>query len=174
MILIYPECAWEELVPEDSLQCVNDRLRAIEKGFRRTIYTHEHFVCDTVVTREFGVEKVVNYTDLGLEPEWDHSTAARGTKGFHPILLKRSDLKKLRMQDVSYDEDTTEKHLIQMQDMLGDILDVRLRGHCYIRFQPMQQYTALRGLSEAMMDMALEPEFVHDAMAFFTEVQKIS
>jgi hypothetical protein len=33
----------------------------------------------------------------------------------------------------------------------------------------MALYTRLRGLDEAMMDMAAEPELVHDAMAFFED-----
>jgi hypothetical protein len=171
MILIQPEGSWSELVPETALQCETTEFRKLERSFRQTIYAHDHFDSDDVVTRDFGVGKNISYSSLGLEAKWDHSDST-GSIGFHPVLHKSSDLKKLCMQEVTYNQDSTNKRLEQMQDLFGDILDVRLSGVNYIRFQPMQQYTALRGLNETMMDMAIEPEFVHDAMRIFTDIQK--
>jgi hypothetical protein len=172
MVLVFPEGGWWEIIPDETLQCEDKQLRRIEREFRHTIHAHEHFDSDNVVTREFVVGKIISNTGWGLEPEWDHSDDKRGARKFHPVLLAPDDLKKLRMPDLIYDEAASEARLAEIQDLFGDILDVRLRGiHC-IGYHLMQQYTFLRGLSEAMMDMAAEPQFVHDAMAFFTEAHK--
>jgi hypothetical protein len=172
MILVFPEGSWAELVPDAVLCCKDPKLRRIEQDFRRTLHQHAHFDCDNVVTREFGVDKVVYTTGWGLDPQWDHSTTARGSRKFHPVLLEPADLKKLRMPELTYDEDATQEQLAEAQDMFGDILDVRIRGVHNISYHPLSLYTARRGLAEAMMDMAAEPGLIHDALTFFTEGYK--
>ena len=47
-------------------------------------------------------------------------------------------------------------YLTQAQDLFGDILDVKLKGVAHISYHLMARYTALRGLEEVMMDMALK------------------
>jgi hypothetical protein len=56
-----------------------------------------------------------------------------------------------------------------MEDLFGDILDVQLKGVSHISYHLMAQYTAWRGLEQVMMDMVLNPGWLHDAMAFLTE-----
>ena len=56
-----------------------------------------------------------------------------------------------------------------MQDLFGDILDVKLKGIDYISYHLIGQYADWRGLEEAMMDMYLEPQMLHDTMAFLEE-----
>ena len=53
-----------------------------------------------------------------------------------------------------------------MQDLFGDILDVKLKGMDHISYHLISQYADWRGLEETMMDMYLEPQMMHDALAF--------
>lgn len=48
-------------------------------------------------------------------------------------------------------------------------LDVKLKGVAYISYHLMRQCTDWRGLEETMMDMYLQPQMLHDAMAFLEE-----
>jgi len=172
MILVFPEGSWWEIFPDDSIQCEDPYLRRIERNMRHVIHEHEHFDSDNVVTRELGVDKIVNHTSWGIEAEWDHSATQGGSRAFHPVLVDGGDLKKLRTPEVTYDETATAARLSRMQDLLGDLLDVRLRGIHAMGYHLMSQYTALRGLTEAMMDMIAEPQLIHDAMAILTEGHK--
>ena len=167
MLLVFPEGSWEELLPPSALQCTSEAGRWIERELRVRLYTHAHFQSDNVVEREWGVAKAIGDTGWGLERQVHPSTTARGAWAFDPVITKPSDLGKLRMPEVTYDEAWSLQQLAMQQELFGDILDVRLKGICHISFHLMSRYTDLRGLAETMLDMYEEPAMLHDAMAFF-------
>ena len=169
MILIFPEGAWRELLPEMGLRCTEEEARRMELALRRALYYHEYFHDDTVIEREWPVHKVVRETGWGLEPRRIPSPSPLGAWKFDPVIRTASDLKKLAFPEVTYDEAATRERLALAQELFGDVLDVRLRGVCHVSFHLMAQYSQLRGLEEVMLDMAENPSMLHDAMAFFTQ-----
>ena len=169
MVLVFPEGSWGEMLPDSALKCKDERARRIEWQLRSRLYYHEYLHDDMVIEREWVVGKAIKHTGWGLEPKNIPATEARGAWKFDPVLNSPDDLKKLTFPEVGHDEKATEQALAEAQELFGDILDVRLKGISHISFHPMALYTRLRGLNEAMMDMAAEPKMVHDAMAFFEE-----
>lgn len=169
MILVYPEGAWGELITDAMLQCTDPHARGMEYELRMRIYGYEHFDSDNVVEAEWVVQKAIHSTGWGLEAHRHASMAERGAWSFDPVIKTPADLKKLSVPEISYDAAVTEQWLASMQDVFGDILAVKLKGVSHISFHLMNQYTALRGLEEVMIDMYEEPEMLHDAMAFLEE-----
>ncbi len=169
MILVFPEGSWGELLPDSALKCTDEKARRMEWQLRSRLYYHEHLHDDMVIEREWVVGKAIKHTGWGLEPKNIPSTAARGAWKFDPVLTSRDDLKKLAFPQVGHDENATRQALAEAQELFGDILDVKLKGISHVSFHPMALYTRLRGLNEAMMDMAADPAMVHDAMTFFEE-----
>jgi hypothetical protein len=172
MILVFPEGSWQELLTEEDLICEAKRAREIERQLRIRIYYHEHFQDDTVIEKNWVVNKVIRSTGWGLEPRRIPSTEARGSWLFDPVIRDLADMKKLHFPEITYDEAATQAALDEVQDLFGDILDVQLKGVAHISYHLMAQYTALRGLEQVMMDMVLNPDWLHDAMAFLTEGHK--
>lgn len=168
MILVFPEGAWDELVPPASMQCEDDTLHGLERGLRMRIYHGEHLDDDTVIEPTWTVPRAVSHTGWGLEPKRHPSTQARGAWSFDPVIHNAGDLKKLKHPEVVLDEAESDRRLQLHQDLLGDILDVRQVGVTRISFHLMKLYTSLRGLEQAMMDMVLEPAMLHEAMSIFT------
>lgn len=166
MILVFPEGAWEELLPEHVLVCEGEDARQIEHTLRRRIYYHEHFQDDTVIEKEWIVKKVIHDSGWGLETRHIPSPTERGAWKFDPVLTEPSDIKKLRVPEITYDERATLQLLEQAQDLFGDILDVALKGIGHIGYHVMEQYTKWRGLEETMLDFYLQPHMVHDVLAF--------
>ncbi|MCP4199547.1 MAG: hypothetical protein GY762_20555 [Proteobacteria bacterium] len=169
MMLIFPEGSWVELLPERSLTCEGDRARAIETNLRQRIYTYEHFQDDTVVEAGWVELAVLGHSGWGLEPRRRHSDAERGAWGFEPVLKDRSDLKHLRHPDVIYDEGQSQHNVERMQDLFGDILEVKAAGIKRISYHLMNQYTDLRGLQEMYFDLIDNPGLIHEVMAFLEE-----
>ena len=169
MILIFPEGSWIELIPSADLACEDKTARIFERMLRQRIYTHEHFQDDTVIEKEWTVQKVTHDTGWGLQAKIKPSTTARGSYRFDPVLKGPSDLKKLRFPGISYDEAATMKALENAADLFGEILDVELRGVSYISYHLMSQYIFWRGLEEMMLDMYDQPGLLHDTMAFLEE-----
>jgi len=169
MILVFPEGSWVELMPGSALECEDEQARRWERELRRRIYYHEHLHDDTVIEDELVVSKVVRSSGWGLEPRHTHSPEDRGAWGFDPVLQGPDDLAKLRLPEITYDEDATRRNLQQARDLFGDILDVRLKGVAHVSFHPMAMLSDRRGLGNLMMDMAARPGFVHDAMSILEE-----
>lgn len=168
LILVFPEGAWTELLPDRMLQCADPAARKIEWQLRSRLYHHEHFQDDQVHGRDWVVDKVIYNTGWGLERKTSGLVTARGSWHFEPVLREPADLKKLRYPEIRYDEAATQKALLEAQELFGDILDVRLKGISHISFHLMALYTGWRGLEEMMMDMYENPGMLHDALAFLT------
>lgn len=169
MMLVFPEGSWCELLPDVSLQCMDKRARTIESILRKRIYVFEHFQDDTVVENNWIVPKAITSTGWGLEAQWIISSDSRGAHHFDPVLKKPADLGKLRHPVISYDEKSSLRAFDEMQNLFGDIFNVTLEGVKHISYHLMNQYTALRGLEEVMLDMYDEPQMLHDAMKFLEE-----
>ena len=168
-IYMNPQGSWSELLPPSGLECTGDRARGIEADLRRRIYAFEHFASDNVVEAEWIVRKVVHSSGWGLEPRRRPSTEVRGAFGFDPVIQQPSDLRKLRFPDVTYDEPATMRELDLARDVFGDILEVKLKGVTGPAYHLMNQYTALRGLDQVMLDMVENPGMLHEAMALLEE-----
>jgi len=166
MILVFPEGSWEELLPESALRCENSQARQIEWQLRSRLYYYKHFQDDTVIEKEWIVHKVIHNSGWGLEPKQIPSPDRRGAWLFDPVIHKPEDVSRLHFPEVQYDEQTTLRYLHCMQDLFGDILDVKLKGIAHISYHLMQQYTYLRGLEQTMMDMVLNPQALHAAIRF--------
>lgn len=172
MLLVFPEGAWLELVPPETLHCHGEFARTIELELRKRIYTFEHFHDDIVIDRTWVVRKKVHSTGWGLEARRNLSSNPRGAWHFDPVLKNTADLKRLKIPCLSYDEKTSQRNYEEAQELFYEILDVRLCGFQMMDYHLMNQYTELRGLQETMMDMYDNPNMLHDAMAFFEEAHR--
>ena len=169
MILVFPEGSWRELLPGSACQCTDSWARGFEWGLRSRLYQHEHFHDDSVIEKEWGVWRGIRDSGWGLEARWHKAPGETGAGTFDPVILEPADLKKIRFPEVTVDEKATAENLDRVRDLLGDILDVRLKGVAHISFHLMSLYTHWRGLAETMMDMYLNPGMLHDAMALLEE-----
>jgi len=167
MILVFPEGAWRELLPESTLECKDGNARGIERNLRMRLYYPQHLHDDTVIEKEWIVHKVVTLTGWGLTASQVSSTVPTGAWGFDSVIKTPKDLKKLKFPEVRYDEETTQRNFEDVGNIFGDILDVKLKGISRISFHLMNIYTKFRGLEQVMWDMSENPAMLHDAMAFF-------
>ena len=167
LVLVFPEGSERELLPPSILECEDGKARRVEYELRRRIYFFEHLHDDKPLEGEWIVHKVVHNSGWGLEPQWISSDDPTGARKFDPVINGPADLKKLKLPRIEYDPDATERELAAAQQLFGDILDVRLKGVDHIGFHPMQLYSGLRDLGNAMMDMAVNPGMVHEAMSHF-------
>ncbi|MBI4550794.1 MAG: hypothetical protein HY710_00855 [Candidatus Latescibacteria bacterium] len=169
MILVFPEGAWRELLPQSALQCEDPIARAMEWTFRSRLYYHDHFYDDTVIEKEWVVNKVVTSTGWGLDLREVPSHDPTGAWGFDPVINTPDDLNKLRFPEIRYDEETTRRNDETAQEVFGDILDVKLKGISHVSFHLMNLYTRLRGLEQVLYDMYENSSMLHEAMAFLEE-----
>ena len=193
LLLVFPEGGWREVITPEMLVCEDEQAREMEWMLRARLYRAENINDDSVVENSWEVSKIITDTGWGLRKPGE-GTAPVGnvfqvdstigycpmvwTKGFsfnekampfHPLIQDASDLKKIKAPVVSYDETATKQRFEIQQEILGDILNVKLVGKKYIIFNLMEMYTDLRGLQNVMYDLYEEPEMTHEAMSIFEE-----
>ena len=67
LLLVFPEGAWEELLPESALGCEEEAARGIERRLRQRLYYHSHLQDDTVIEKSWTVNTVIRSSGWGLE-----------------------------------------------------------------------------------------------------------
>ena len=173
LMLVFPEGAWEELIPPAGLACRDERAREIETELRRRIYTFRHFQDDSVIEAEWVVTAhpiswEIPHTGWGLEPVKIPSSEARGAFRIQPVLHGPADLKKLRYPDLAYNAAAHQRRLEEAQHLFGDLLTVRRTGVSQISYHLWSQYIYLRGETDFLTDFIDAPDLIHQAMTFFT------
>jgi len=174
MVLIFPEGAWDELIPDSQLACDDRYARLIEMRLRQTIYTYEHFEDDTVVEADWLASRwwdqsFIQDTGWGIEIERHEGSEARGAYAFKPVIRDSADLKKLHYPEIVYNQAAHISATEKMQDLFGDILEVKVTGVKHISFHMMMLCTGWIGLENIMYDMLDRPGFVHEVMTFLEE-----
>ncbi len=169
MLLVFPEGAWQELLPPSALACRGEFARAVELELRKRIYTFEHFQDDTVVEAEWVELEQIAPPDWGVEVQRQAAPQARGTWKFAPVIRRPEDLRRLHYPDLEHDPAASRRAADQMHDLFGDILQVKTAGIKHISFHLMKEYTNWCGLEEMMTDMLDQPGFVHAVMRFLVE-----
>jgi hypothetical protein len=169
LILVFPEGAWRELLPESECKCTNMSARAKEFDLRARIYAQDNLHDDSVTEALWNVPKVIHNTGWGLEPQHDASPLATGAWAFHPVINQLDDLNKLVFPKINVEEVQTARNLEEAKELFDDILDVRSVGVTHISFHLMSLYCQLRGLDQVMWDMYDRPEMLYRAMTFLEE-----
>ena len=163
-----PVGVWREMLPEDELQCTDPWLRDHERRLRRLLIKHdigddepfgECYAVDAVVDREppntYGVELRQHQPDV----EW-------GSWRFDPPLKSEEDFLKLRMPKFAWDKAKNEETLARTDELLGDILPVKLVAGPLLDASLCATAARLMGLNELMLHMALSPDMIHRLMAY--------
>jgi hypothetical protein len=169
MMLIFPEGAWRELLPESVLACEEATNRSIEWELRRRIYTWQHFQDDSVIEAEWMVGPNLVTTGWGLEPVTQPPDDELGAFRIQPVLNEPEDLNKLRYPDLVYNAADHERRADALHALFGDLLTVKKMGVSHISYHLWAQYLYLRGEQRCMVDLIDAPEFVHETLTFFEE-----
>jgi len=162
-----PVGAWDEILPDDALACSDPWLRGIERGFRRILIKHDIGDDSPVdgyfaVGAKFDVEPAnVWGFDVGkLRPD-----DAGGAWAYDPPLKTEADFDRLRLPAYTYNAAKTQEALSRADELLGDILPIRLTCGPPLGATLGTAAADLRGLTQLMMDMIDRPHLVHRLMA---------
>jgi hypothetical protein len=169
MVLIFPEGAWSELLPDDVLQVADPFFRGLEWHLRHLIYRWEHLRDDNVIEPQIRVGLVCSNSGWGLPIENIPSTTARGAWAFKPAIKEPEDLAKMKFPVLTVDEEQTRRNFEAMSDAIGDILTVKIHRRPPVETSLIGTLARLRGLDQIMLDMCERPRWVHQAMSFMTE-----
>lgn len=171
MVVANPQHGWMELVPEKSLVCRDELLRNIERELRWCIFRHEHIPDDVPLDGVVHVPMMIHKGNYGFENNLVLPKEHMGAYHIEPAIKTQEDVEKLHPATLEVDRETSRKNLEFVQEILGDILPVRLHGVDFCRCGLTRVLVLLRGLEQLMFDMYDNEDMLHQMMAFLRDEQ---
>jgi hypothetical protein len=166
-----PENGWNEIIPQNQILCSKPLFRIWEMALRKEIFWGSEMGDDRVIQPYFDLP--YNYSDS----RWGVEEIKVGGDGGGSYVWKASirdyerDFPKLRHPRIDVDYQRTHRIVDLAEEILGDILTVRLRGPWWWTLGLTWDYIRLRGLNSLMLDMYDHPDWVHRTMAFLRDGQ---
>ncbi len=163
VIFCDPENGWNEIFPPDSMACEGELARHFEFRLRKEIFWGEEMRDDRVIVPNFDIAHVYTTTGWGLAEErigGEHG----GAYTWKPPIQTRDDLEKLHFPEIEIDEGATDRLLDLTNELLGDLLTVRLRTSWWWSVGMTWELANWRGLSQIMYDMIDDPDLIHHLM----------
>jgi len=153
-----------------ALQCSDEDAKRIERQLLHTILTQQLIPDDKVVTDDFKVGTLVHNKLFNLELKMHH--ASEGI-GYHiePVLENlEEDMKKLGPSIFSYNRLETQRRLELTNEILGDILSVKLENQVnYWAFPITLKVVEMMGMENMFCSMVSEEDAFHRLMEKTTE-----
>lgn len=169
-----PVGCWSELLPEDTIVCQDPWLRGLEYNYRQILLKND-IGDDSPLDPYFAVNAVFDLVPKnrwGVEIGRHNSAEDGGSWAYDPPLKSEADFDKLQMPTFTYNDAETQRRLEQTEELLGDILPVKLVcGPGYDSATLGTAAAELRGLTEMMMDTIVEPQLLHRLMAHIRDAQ---
>lgn len=164
------EIPWHEMNVDGELelQTRDEFCRVHEWTLRSTIYKWNHLRADMVVESTFYCPLVIHDTGFGITEDVDivrtDEASSVVSRRFHVQIQEEADLNKIKMPQVTYDAETTERNCQRLVDLFGDILPIEKRGATGFWFAPWDELVRWWGVQQALTDLVLRRELVHQAM----------
>jgi hypothetical protein len=160
-------------VPDSLLRCSTESARRIERELLTCIRNHEVIYDDKVIPGTYDIRKDIRIDFFGIEIKRRSSTDDFGVDlGYrieYPIKDITSGLNNLKPASCVFLKEMTDDRIKIAQDMIGDILPVRLTcspgGYlCALTQKALQ----LLGMEYFLLCLYDHPEHVHKLMDFLT------
>ncbi len=171
MVLCRVNRATKEIHPDSSYVCNDPFLRKIEEDLRWGIFTaglgddhcvFPYYPCQKVVTLE-------NPPRFGVELEREDTGLHGGAWKTVPPIRDESDLEKLALPVWRYDEEATDRRRALLEEILGDILEIRPVGGFGVNVAFDQIAETLLGMNELLLGLSLNPSMIHSVMGFLRD-----
>ena len=167
-----PVGCWNEIITDSMLKCTDPWLRQIEYNFLQII--HKRDIDDDHPVEEFFEINAAFSIDpkntWGVDIGRHYSDTELGTWAYAPPITSKKDLNKLQYPKFSYCKEQTQNRKARIEDLLGDIMPVKITAEPLLSATLGTAAADLRGLEQMMMDMIAEPDVMHHIMSYLRDV----
>lgn len=164
---------WHEMDVDGelTLQTEDEFCRGIEFMLRRTLYSWKYMPGDMVVEPVVNVLKVIR-GDFGIETQQKTAVSDPRNKIVGHMYIDQikteEDIQKIRIPEISLDEEATARNEAIAKEIFGDILEVKMTG-ATPGFSAWDAIVSWRGAENLLYDLAARPEFMHKIISRFSE-----
>ncbi|MDA3798235.1 MAG: hypothetical protein PF692_04045 [Kiritimatiellae bacterium] len=169
--LPWKEC--QEDMPELRNQCEDTSLHHVENHLKQRIFYHEHLQTDQVEIPYFPVQMVCLDCGYGVEiaeTTLNQNLSSIQSHHYEPAIKDMDDIEKIKFPDLRVDVAQNEKNVALINDLFGDLLPPQLIGRQGFDFPIWDHIVRWTGVTEALMDMVMRPDYIHALMRRATDV----
>ncbi len=168
LIFCDPENSWHEIIPPESLVCQGEIARGWEFHLRREIFWARQMQDDRVIQPYFDI------AHYHLEPDWGaHETRIggedRSAYRWESPINSEADLAMLHPPLIAIDFAATRRLADLANEIIGDLLSVRIKTIWWWTLGMTWPLANLRGLERIMYDMVDHPDFLHRLMTLLRD-----
>jgi len=164
---------WAELECDElACACEHPWLRGVERGLRIKLYRWNHFPVDMIIEPVIEVGRAYSSTGIGLREKAERiSHGARVSRHFIPQIFGPEDIEKIKMPEVTVNEEETERRVALLESILKDTVRAAATGTKHIWFTPWDILIRFVPMEEIMMDMIERPEYVDALVSRFVDAK---
>ena len=168
LVLVDPENGWNEIIPANSLQCRGSLARHWEMVLRKEICYGESLLDDRPIEALFEIGHTYTESGFGVQETY-HGGLEGQSYAWEPAIRGPADLKALQYPRIEVDQETTRQTLNLAQEVLGDLLRVRLRDVWWWSLSMTWDLSKFVGLQQLMFLVYDDPQLLHRLMAFLRD-----
>jgi len=168
LVFCDPENGWNEIITNGQMGCTGELARQWEMTLRKEIFWGMSMKDDRVIEPFFNIPYSYSETDWGMH-ETKTITQDGGSYRWEAPLKDYDDFKMLRFPKIYIDYEQTEKMYSLAKEIMGDFLEVRIKGIWWWTLGMTWTLVNLRGLEQMMYDMYDYPDELHKLMAFLRD-----
>ena len=169
MVLAFPENAWGELIPADTMQCEDKRLGGWERRLRTRVYWWDHIHDDFAEEPIFTVQSRIDRGNYGVEVPHTKTEDLGSYVWDSPIKDVDKDFDELQHRQMSYDAQATQRDMELANELFGDLLTIEESGLGWWGVARTWDAAHFVGLEQLMMLMYDNPDGLHRIMAFLRD-----
>lgn len=162
-----------DFMPESVMRCTTPVGRGIERQLLANIRNHELIDDDKVIPDSFNIGWHVSIDELGVQipriPIKDAEGVETGYQFIHPIKDLERDFGLLKPAECRVDRDRTMAWKALCEDVLGDLLPVRITSGTYGCNMLTYRVVELMGMEAFFTAMYDQPAAVHRLMGYLRD-----
>ncbi len=169
------ELPWGEFerdIEELQTECEDEQARNLEVHMLRKLFTARTLRVDEVISPDYYVGKVIQGGGYGVRGKEDRIAQGDSPIQAHhyePTMKTIEDVQQIRMPELRYNAEATAENVAFFEDLFGDIFNVKEIGVQQQNFSDWDSIVTWTGVTEALMAMAMDPDFVHAIMRRLTD-----
>lgn len=173
-LVCFSDLPWHEMDWDNELKLCTETpfARYLETRLRREIYQFKYMAVDMVVEPFLPCYKIVKEPFFGIGEDTDLAVTDDSSdiisKSFKPQFEKDSDIKKILMPKIIYEDKKTREMYQTMEDIFSGILGVKLIGNPSPEYPLWDILIRWYGVQKALTDLVLKPDYVHKIVDRFT------
>ncbi len=163
LILCDPENGWGEIIPPKSIQCKNPLARQWEMHLRKEVFWGTQMNDDYTIQPYIDVSHVHDPLEWGLK-ETRIGGEDNGAYTWTSPIQTESDIEILHFPEIKVDYQVTNQLKNTAEEILGDILAVRVKTLWWWSLGLTRLLVELRGMQQVMLDVYDHPDILHAIM----------